>query len=162
MVTYADVNAYAGIVGAITGIIGAITGTISLIWLIYKSRSRLILNEAYFEHGGFGILKPRGMQIMGVRLKFRNKSDKSTTVEKVTITANTEEKNPPNFKAFTIEPNTSHTYEFEIMYWPNEYDNIVNNLPIKFHVNIIHTFGEINKSKKTDFKGGSCIIKPFW
>jgi len=126
------------------GAVGAITGLISLAWHVLNSRSKLILQQVYFKKYGFGVTQPRGYKLVGVDVSLRNKSNRSTTIEYLSIKIGHYIKTPLN-NQIKIEPNSSEKLRFELDFKDEEFDEIFSEPKQEFEVIVGHTFGDARR-----------------
>lgn len=72
------------IIGVVTGIVGTLTGVASLVWHIINRRSKIVL-----EHNNYLVFPMQGTEQgsmwMNISFTVRNKGDKDTTLEQITV-----------------------------------------------------------------------------
>jgi len=135
------------IISLIIGGIGAFTGIISLIWHMSNSRSKVILDTIHFVKADRHTHKVT----IDVEALIKNKSNRATTIETIYFRFGRIMLEIKGRTPVKIEPNSSYKIVFSQSITPEEYKDFVEADKILLGLEIIHTFGRIEKQGYTTF-----------
>jgi len=135
------------ITSLVIGGVGAVTGIISLVWHILNSRSKVILERICFTKADRHTHKVT----IDVKATIRNKGNRATTIEDVDFEFGNMFIEIKGLTPIKVEPNSSHKLEFSRSISLEEFKELLEKGKIKLGIEIIHTFGRIEKHGYTNF-----------
>lgn len=144
------------VIGVVTGIIGAISGIISLIWHVHNNQSKLKLECISFEKTDPNISQGEAFEYVDVKINLRNIGTRSTTIEELNIWIGNLHQEPKLFKEFTISSSSSKKLSYKLTFDKNDWTKyeLFSRGKEEFGIYICHTFGNIRKKAKGDFRTG--------
>ena len=133
------------LIGIITGTIGSITGIASLIWHIYNSKPKLVVERLYYTTSKTDMWKhPQERnytkEFFKVTILLRNQSNRSTTIEDIWLQLDNYLYSDC-YNTFTIPPNSSKKISFKLKVKEEELKEILLRGDINIVTSIHHTFG---------------------
>ncbi len=130
---------------------GAITGIVSLGWHIINSRSKVIIDRLSFQRVRDHQFLDK--EVIAVSISLKNKSNRSTTIEDAGMKIGNHTVDLTNhFLAKKhIMANSSEKFDFRHKILLKDFNQILENKPVRLEITIHHTFGELKKSGLTDF-----------
>lgn len=143
----------------ITGIVGSITGVASLIWHILNQKPKIIINSIYFrKENSVQDSKEGELQHIYVKIRIKNKGNRSSTIEDVSVRLGNRIESPNFQLPRIIKENSSEVLSNYIIFKKKEFDSLYKNGLLDFEVYLEHTFGSIRKFGKDTFETGHFTI----
>lgn len=130
---------------------GAFTGIISLVWHIFNSCSKIILDRVSFTRDN---KRDRTKtEAIECKLIIRNKGNRSTTIENIILLIGNKVIDSTEIvRRRHVEANSSWGCEVFEDFRADEFKEILKDKKIRLGVEVIHTFGRLKKVGYTDFR----------
>ena len=132
---------------------GTISDLINLWNFITGQKPKIEIESFEYHPGGYNLATSHGSKVIGSKILLKNKSNKSTTIEKIYADLGNYLLEPElhsdghSSKPIDILPNSSKMLKFESWMSEEEFDRLKIKDNLEFTIHINHTFGKIHKSK---------------